>query len=322
MNCKNSIIGIRGVCVETTSPYLYFINDLPGITIQKAANVAGIEQGTGVNILERSIEQGINTAQRGLIQALLGVVKFGAINNSALSGAIGGGVYRSVSGAVGHNYRLNQNICRLQAMYVPYVDVLIETTANVTLKIVDNDTITQWTKQVIGGKITRFDTNYKAVTNEVTITIENAQGGALLVSDGSLLYTGSNYWNCSPCGLTCDSPMASSSSTTNDGKSNGIQVLIQTICDEDKLFCEVSKFIAEGAWYASGIWFLEELLASDRLNVYTTYSQQEAADQIIRWTVKYDAILADLKMRLPKFLLNLDRCCIDCDSSAWKYAMP
>jgi len=304
MNCKNSIIGIRGLCNESTAPYLYFINDLPGITIEKAANVAGIEQGTGVNLLEKSIQQGINTAQRGLIQALLGVVKFGAINNSALSGAIGGGVYRSVMGPVGHNYRLNQNICRLQAMYVPYVDVLIEATANVTLKIVDNDTTTQ------------------AVTNEVTITIENGQGGALLVSDGSLLYTGSNYWKCSPCGLTCDSPMASSSSTTNDGKSNGIQVLIQTICDEDKLFCEVSKFIAEGAWYASGIWFLEELLASDRLNVYTTYSQQEAADQIIRWTAKYDAILADLKKRLPKFLLNLDRCCIDCDSSAWKYAMP
>lgn len=316
MNCRGNIIGVRGACSSTDeqATLFYYINDLPGISLRKAANIADSESGTGQNILQQSIEQGVKQTQNDIINSLLNVVKFGTVNMSRLSGGLKNGSWKTIATPQGQIIK-TLNCSRLQAIYLPYVNVLIENDEDIEIIIEDGGKTTTIRAAVDGGIVTKIALNYKATNNEITVKIGLQGGGSLSVSDAGLNYNGD-------CCNVCHYDYTNATSTSGDGTSNGLQILVQTICDEDALFCEIARYAAKAAWYASGIWFLEYLLASDRINVYTTYQNEEAADQIVRWSDVYQKELKALNERLPKQLLRLDSCCVECNSSRWQLALP
>ena len=316
MVCKDNIIGIRGACsasVEQATPFFY-INDLPGINLQKSANIADVETGTGNEVLRQSIIQGVNQTQSDVINSLLDVVKFGSVNVSRLTGALPDS-YIERTTAEGQVLKLS-SCSRMQALYIPYLKLRVRDSVAVIVTIEDGNVTTTYNATLTGGVVSEIAIQYKATSREITIKLAAAGGGSLWVSDGGLSYdTGA-------CCNSCDFYYCNVLSTTADGRGNGLQILSQTICDEDALFCEIARYAAKAAWYASGIWFMEYLLSSDRINVYTTYKNDEAIDQIQRWSEVYKDELKALNQRLPKFLLQLDPCCVECNASTWKYSLP
>ena len=80
--------------------------------------------------------------------------------------------------------------------------------------------------------------------------------------------------------------------------------------------------MARPAWYHAGMLFIDELLMTDRINAFTLYNIDRAQEIKAEWKETYDQCIKDLVDRLPKFLNQVDSCCIQCDSDRWTTAMP
>ena len=89
MPCFTDFILVRGACGTATPSSGLYINDLPGISLRRGANVADEEQVTGVQLLNDSITLGIELTKKEIMERMLDIVRFNSIYQSQQYGAFG-----------------------------------------------------------------------------------------------------------------------------------------------------------------------------------------------------------------------------------------
>lgn len=334
MACSTNYINVYGHCDGgTPSSGLYINKHLAGINLKKAANIAEGELQTGVQLLEQAIEVGISKGRSALVSEMLGTVRFNSIISSGQYGKFPldftdtTKYLAATSANRGLKFQLD-NGCRLSTIYVRRVQILTNTTiANGTLTITDGGEVTTYTFNAQPKEITFVETNYKAQSTTVHITLNNT---AISVADSSINTTSScgfcsnDCMNSSGCDCSAGLSIWGWDGTNTTGSSYGLSALVDVICDEEKFFCEISH-IPDVAWlclYHAGIWAFEYALLSGRVNVYTNYGKEALQAQIEQWRALADQLKVKLVKQLPKYLLSIDGCCIECSSSRWETSIP
>lgn len=334
MACSTNYINVYGHCDGgAPSSGLYINKHLAGINLKKAANIAEGELQTGVGVLEQAIEVGISKARSALVSEMLGVVRFNSIISSGQYGKFpldftDTTQYLSATAANrGLKYQLN-NDCRLSTLYVRRVQILTNTTiTNGTLTITDGGETTTYAFNAQPKEITFVETNYKAVSTTITITLDNT---SISVADSNLYSTTScgfcsnDCMNQSGCGCSNGLSVWGWDGTNTTSSTYGLSALADVICDEEKFFCEISH-IPDVAWmclYHAGIWAFEYALLSNRVNVYTNYGKEQLSAQIEQWTALAEQIKVKAVKQIPKYLLSIDSCCLECNSSRWETSIP
>lgn len=333
MACFDNYVNVFGHCDGATPRSGHYINkSLAGINLKKAANAAEGEIATGVALLEQSITIGIQQAREALVSEMLGVVNFNSIITSGEYGYFPKDFndttkYLDATAANrGLRFELSNN-CKLSKIYVKSVQILLNTAVTGTLTITDGGTVTTKTFTATAKNTTEVFVDYKAQSETVLITLDNT---SISVADSRVNYSGSCGF-CSndccgnhSCGCTSGLNVYGWDGTNKNGTSYGLSATVHVICDEEKFFCEISN-LPSVAWlslYKSGIWFLEYLLQSGRLNTYTIYGKEGASLQIEKWSQEFDMTLKKLVKQLPRYLLSIDSCCIECNSSRWEITTP
>lgn len=330
MACLTNYIGVYGYCGnDVPTSGLYINKNLAGISLKRAANIAEGEIQTGVALLNQAIDNGVEISRSALVSEMLGTVRFNSITSSGQYGKYEldftdtDNYLTVVAASRGLKFQLDNN-CRLSTIYVRRVQILTNTTVtNGTLTITDGGEVTTYTFSAAAKEITFVETNYKAVSPTVLITLNNA---AISVADSDLYYNGNCGYCCNDCGGGCDSGLSvwGWDGTNTTGSTYGLSALVDVMCDEKKFFCEISA-IPDVAWmslYNAGIWAFEYALLSNRINVYTNYGNDQISAQIAQWQQLSDAIKAKVVKQLPKYLLSIDTCCIECNSSRWETSIP
>lgn len=330
MACLTNYINVYGHCDgETPSSGLYINKDLPGINLKKAANIAEGELPTGVQVLEQAITTGIDLSRSALVSEMLGTVRFNSIISSGQYGKFDPDFtdttkYLAASSANrGLKFEID-NTCRLSGIYIRRVQVLVNSTiTNGTLTITDGGEVTTYTFSASPKEITFVETNYKSQSGTVLITLNNA---SISVADSDLYYNGNCGYCCNTCHGNCNTGLSvwGWDGTNTTGSTYGLSALVDVMCDEKKFFCEISA-IPDVAWmclYRAGIWAFEYGLLSNRINVYTNYGKEQASAQIQQWQQLFDKAKEKVVKQLPKYLLSIDSCCIECNSSRWETSIP
>lgn len=330
MACLTNYINVFGHCDGgTPSSGLYINKNLAGINLKRAANIAEGEIQTGVALLEQAIENGIAQTRSALVSEMLGTVRFNSITSSGQYGRFPldftdtTEYLAATSANRGLKFQLD-NGCRLSKLHVRRVQILTNTTiANGTLTITDGGEVTTYTFNAQPQEITYVETNYKAQSTTVKLTLNNA---AISVADSDLYYNGNCGFCCNTCQGSCDSGLSvwGWDGTNTTSSTYGLSALVDVICDEEKFFCEISG-IPDVAWmslYQAGIWAFEYSLLSNRINVYTNYGKEQLSAQITQWQQLFDQKKAKVVKQLPKYLLSIDSCCIECNSSRWQTSIP
>lgn len=332
MACLDNYILVYGHCAGSTPTSGIYINKfLPGITLKRAANVTEGEIQTGVDLLNQAITNGIEAARAGLVSDMLGVVRFNHIASTGQYGAFYKDYtdttkYLSATAANrGLKFELS-DCCRLTTIYVRRLRVLTNTTVtNGTLTITDGGTTTTKTYSTTPQVPTDVEINYKATSPTVLITLDNT---SISVADSTLNYTGScGFCSNDCCGDNCATGLNvwGWDGTNTNGSSYGLSAVVDTLCDQDKFFCEIANVIPDIAHlvcYHAGIWFFEYLLTTGRINVYTIYNKETISARIEQWGQKAQEIQKSLVKQLPRYLATIDDCCVECNSSRWQYSMP
>lgn len=335
MACLTNYILVYGHCEgETATSGLYINKNLAGISLAKAANAAEGELQTGVALLNQAIDNGIQQARSALVSEMLGTVRF----NSIVSSSQYGQFYKDFTdttkylAATAANRGLKfelQNCCRLSKIFIRRVRILLNTTVvNGTLTITDGGTVTTKTFSTTAKVVTEVEVNYKAQSPTVLITLNNA---AISVNDSTLNYTGScgfcsnDCCSDSNCGCNEGLNVWGWDGSTTTGTTFGLSALVDVMCDEEKFFCEMAGSVPDIAWlslYGGGIWFFEYLLLTGRINAYTNYNKEQVSTQIEQWQALFNQTKTKLAKQLPKYLLTIDDCCIECNSSRWETSLP
>lgn len=330
MACLDNYINVYGHCDgETPSSGLYINKHLAGISLKRAANYAEGELQTGVALLEQAIETGIEKARSALVSEMLGTVRFNSISSSGQYGKFDldftdtDNYLAAASASRGLKFELDSG-CRLTAIYIRRVQVLTNSTiTNGTLTITDGGEVTTKTFSASPKEITFVEVNYKAQSPTVLITLNNA---SISVADSDLYYNGNCGFCCNTCQGGCDSGLSvwGWDGTNTTSTTYGLSALVDVVCDEKKFFCEISH-IPDVAWmclYQAGMWAFEYGLLTNRINVYTTYGKEQASAQIQQWQQQFDQAKEKVVKQLPKYLLSIDKCCIECNSSHWQTSIP
>lgn len=334
MACDTNYITVYGHCGDITpTSGLYINKDLAGINLKKAANTAEGELQTGVQLLEQAIKSGTARARSALVSEMLGTVRFNSIISAGNYGTFpldftDTTKYLATTAANrGLKFQLD-NSCRLSNMYVRRVAILTNTAVTGgTLTITDGGTVTTFTFNAVAKVVTYVETNYKAKSTTLLITLDNA---AISVADSTLYNTTScgfcsnDCMNQTGCGCSRGLSVWGWDGTNTTGSTYGLSALVDVMCDEEKFFCEIMQ-IPDVAWmslYRAGIWLFEYAIQSQRINVYTNYGSEEMSTAIEQWQQEFDQLKVKIVAQLPKYLSTIDSCCVECNSSRWETSLP
>lgn len=333
--CLTNYILVKGHCAgETPTSGLHININLPGITLEEAANAAEGALPTGVSLLNQSIENGIARTRQEIITAMIGRFRF----NQILSGG-DYGTYQPddfdddtkylTGAATGRGTKIElRNDCKLSNIYIPIVTVIGKGSGDKILTITDGVTITEYPFTLHNQEFEFVETKQKIDSNLAFIKISDAEFQPL---DTHLNYSGS----CGFCANECHNNHSCECSNglnvhgfdgTNTGSQTfGIIPTIQVKCSTEKFFCEIShlEMVQWACLYAAGIDFMNYVILSNRVNVYTTYADAEEVGNIVTlWESKFQKNINTLRDTLPKYFNSNDMCCIECDSSSWNYSHP
>ena len=327
MACLTNYILVKGHCEGATPTSNLYINvNLPGITLEKAANTAEGALQTGVALLNQSISNGISRTRQDLIGAMLPLVRFNQLVSGGDYGEFTDTYLASYASANRGVKATLDTCCRLGMMNIPRVRVLVNNSGSQTLTITDGVATTAYAFTSVAGVPQYVETRYKSVTDTLYLTLS----ANLSVNDSLLDRSGCGFCttscdHCSDCKCSYGLTVTGWDGANETGQTYGIIPTIQVQCDAEKFFCEIShlEMVQWAALYAAGIDFLEFNLLTNRVNEYTIYNDHEEVRGVIAdWEAKRKEKMDVLSKTLPIYLNSIDSCCIDCNASTWEYSLP
>lgn len=325
MACFSDYILVRGHCGNTLPSTGLYINDLPGITVKIAANVADDEVVSGINLLNRCIDEGIRQARHDIVSKMRNVVSFDKIQHNQDYGFFTD-TYLSTSNTTRGLKVTIDDCCRLTGIFIKQLTLKANTTiSNKTISIVDGNVTTNYTVDLTAGVETTIYPNYKATEETVyiqwnTSDISVNDSTVFDTSSGAFPYASCHDWNCTQneCGHNGITVVG----TDDTDKSYGIRALVQVRCDEDQFTCEISDQLAYACRYSAAMKFVEEWKMTTRINAPTNYGKERYDEQYLMWEEKYHEELNSIVEKLPTWLAQVAPCCVECSSDHWTYQHP
>lgn len=301
------IIGVRGLCEEGET-YKYYLDDLPGITYQNTAKTA-VASKTASSLFAKAIEQGINSTMTDALYTINSPIQFNNVSNIYYHRDFSDAVQPVYAGERGLNVSMTYPT-QVQFSSAIIRRVYIKTNTDVVGLVVNinvNGNIQRSeTIDVLAGQEYTIELNetirYKdfSITFDQT-TVETYQ--ASFNSDYQCCGKIINYRN------GFDYLLKRSLGRFRVTGGFGVAADIDLACDEEKLMCTLLPYLGEEVRYKAGIYLANEMLVSDRLNLFTINNQEDIANLASSWSAEYQE---RLKRKVPQLLnsfRNTDKCC-------------
>lgn len=317
--CLDTIISIKDPCGSNepeTSLSGFDLFDLPGISYTQAASIADDPAISGYALLKDKRRLALLKIKTDLFTFLQGnkyipniafdVWRTGELKTAAILSTGDGTRWR---GSVIYARRRD---CLLRKIFIPCIYVKSSYDGNATLRIDDGGLFYDYTVALQAGKIIKYTVNFTAESNEVK----------LLMPDNIPVYKVHPKCSCGDDKSECVTTLGISNNITSKDEGYGIWADIQCSCDYDFLLCNLATqgLMGEIVLYLTGALVMDEATKTDRLNYYTVYSGEEAANTKAEWMNEYISKWNTLIQALPNLLPRVDRCgCIQCGGSQFSY---
>lgn len=306
---NQTTIGVRGLCgIEET--YRYYLDDLNGITYQNYAKVA-VAGDTASSLFSKAIEEGIKTTMSDIMYSTPSPIQFGAISKVYYHNQFTDTIQPVFAGDRGLIVSIN-NVSQIaySSSYVRTIYVKVATdTPSLIVNVTDNNGVVVFTyelKNVVAGIEYTIEANIKVSTKVFTITFDQttietyqAQFNSQYQCCGKI----SNYIN------GFDYLLNRSQGRYRVTGGFGVSADIDLACDEDKLMCTLLPYFGEEIRFKAGVYLANEVLVSDRLELFVMNNKEDILQLAQEWNKDYDE---KLKRKVPHILNSLkgtDSCC-------------
>lgn len=314
---KFTLVGVKDFVDCPHPSNILYINRLPGIELKTASAIVNDEYRSGISYLKDCIK----LAHTQVFHRFSGMVsdKFTfdsyidsvTVDRFATTEAYSPEVKeRGLSLTIGR--------FKVAKLFIDEVYIRVKESGIAYVTIKDGDTTKVFETSLLANKTMSVPIAYKCESDNVLITFDQTNFSA---------YKGtvSNSEGCSSCGKHTTQPDILVKGWDGIEETNdlfGMGVLANLQCDEEALICQLLPRMNFMVWYQSGINFMEEFLASGRVNAVVSFGKERAA-----------AILEDLELKLAKeekefsdnisqFIKKTAGECFTCKGTQFVYGIP
>jgi hypothetical protein len=310
-SCLDNLIGVK--CLSTNPKSGLWINDLEGINIRMAADIADSGYMSGLQLLE----QKINFASQLVMQELSGFLLPYFRVNSAIDELLVGDFNSNYLASSSNDRGIKATVknTRMMRIFVGEVKIRIQqANFSYSFQIVDgfNSTSFQFTTDA-NGEASVF-ANYISSNREIYILMDNT---SINPADTDV-----------KSGCTCSSKSSqfmlvngwSGSGVGNN--SYGIKAQLTAECKIDEMICIIAQHLRFPILYKSGLEIVKEAKATDRLNSVTLLDNDKLNFLYEEFTNQYNNHMKLVVNQLPELMKRIDDICVICNQSRYVYGNP
>ena len=311
MECLNNVVGIR--CLNTSSFSGLFIEDLEGINIKRASQIADSSYTSGLDLLNKKLlfsqKAIVNDIQAAFlpyfrINTLIDELTIGVFKNTFLSQS---------ANARGIKFKTRNS--RLMRIRIKTISIEIQEadyTSNVSILDGNEQTDFQFTTDSNGKAFIQVE--FLSKTNEVFVVIEDVTvtPKSTDIKTGCSCYTKSTEfligWGWNGSGTTTSS--------------FGLSVVAASECDNEQLICLLSSKLGFALLYKTGFEIVKEWIASDRLNPVTIIDDGTEEFLLEEFERQYKKQIKTFVESVPRFMSTIDEVCVRCNQSRYMESTP
>jgi hypothetical protein len=308
--CLKDWIGVK--CL-TTSKSGYNINDLEGLNLRYAADIADSNYVSGLQFLKEKIDFATALVLNEIskyaenyyrVNSLVDQLKVGEWKNTF-----------TLPANLDRGIRVRAHRSRMLRIRVNSVEIRIQEANHTdTLTIKDGIFTETYSFTTDSTGAAYVQANYLSKTNEIFITINNQninvnntdvkQGCGCQSKQSNYLVA--NGWN------------GSNISNTTYG------IVADTVaeCDQNELYCILSSKLTFPILYRSGLEVAKEAATTDRLNTITLLDDDKVEYLLKNFINEYDKHMKILIDSIPDLMKRVDDCCIICNQSRYVFGKP
>lgn len=309
-NCLENYIGVR--CF-TTSKSGFWINDLEGLNLRYASDIADSDHISGLEFLKSKIEFATSLVLSEISAYSLPYFRINSIIDTIDVGKFTT-TFLPVMNA-DRGVRLKTKNSRLIRIRVNSINVKIQQ-PNFThsVEITDglNTTSFPFTTDANGDAELFID--YLSTTNDMLITMNDTN---INVNDSDVK---------EGCGCSSKSSQYLNAygwnGANNSNSTYGLQVKANSECSIDELGCILAPKLSLPILYKSGLEIIKEAITSDRLNSMTLLDSEKTEFLFDMFSKEYDKHFKILIASIPELMKRVDDCCIICNQSRYVQGLP
>jgi len=310
--CFNNFIGVKCLTTGTPTSGLY-INDLEGLNLKYAANIADSDYISGLQFLNDKIQFATKLVISDLTRYSLPYFRINSVvdelsvgdwaNNTLATANVDRGVHLQIK----KSRMLRINISNIKIK-------LGNANTSHVVYIEDGTNIQNYTFTTDANGEAEINLNFTSTTQDVYVYMDNTS----INVNNSSIKTG--------CGCSSKSGQYLSAYGWNgSGNSNstyGLKIQATAVCDNDEFACVLGPKLGLPILYRSGIEILHEAVATDRLNSLTLLDTDKINFLLENWSAEYDKQMKMLIESLPQLLRRIDECCIVCNQNRYIQGLP
>jgi hypothetical protein len=317
IQCGNRvIIGIKDYSACSTPESGLWINELPGMSLKKAANVTPEQWQSGNEFIKSCIKMAVKHVFDEFATELQPYFDFNLIVQSRVINK-----YKTTliplanleRGIVVKRWR-----SEAARLYINEIYINVAQAGSATIKVIDGANTTEYSAVLTAGLNTVI-IRYKAEQEQIKIVFNQNTFDTY-----DLNYSAAT--GCSTCGG--GNPNKNIFVTGWDGvkevngKSFGIGVNVNVQCYEENILCYLIPKMSFLIWYKSGIVFLNEYINSDRINHATLFGKEQAKETLANYQEEYKTKYKILIKSAYNFLKSTKGECITCNQMKYVETTP
>lgn len=327
MNCLDqilcgdrTIIGIKDYVKCNIPESGLFINELPGMSLKRAANIAPEQWQSGAEFLHASIKMAIRQVFDQFENELSAYFDFtNIVETRKLK------LFSEVNiidpAPLDRGLIIKRWRSEAGRLFVNEIYINVVSGGQTKIKIIDGSEIKEYDVILNSGFNTVF-INYKAESEHIKILFDqtNFETYNCTYNNG---YTG--YDGCNSCGRKSDKNIyvagwdGAKEDTT---KCFGIGLDVNVQCFSEYVLCGLLPKMSFLIWYKSGICVLKEHLASDRINHITIFGKDKAKEMLIEYEAEYKEKYSILVKSAYNYLKSTKGECITCNGTRYVQTLP
>lgn len=315
-----TIIGIKDYKECSNPESNLWINELPGMSLKKGANITPEQWQTGNDFLKSCIRMAIRhvfdefSAELQPYFDFTSIIETRKINKFSTANIIP--ALAAERGIIVKRWR--SEVARLYT-YELYVNVV--QAGDTIIKVIDGSETTEFPVTLVAGQNT-VAINYKAEQEQIKFVFDQT----LFDTYNCSVNLGYDDVFCNSCGGNSSDKhiYVAGWDGTKEVTNNcfGIGILVTSQCYEENILCMLLPKMYFLIWYKAGIMVSKEHVNTDRINNIATFGKERAEKNLEEYEVEYKAKYSILIKNAYNFLRTTKGECITCNGNRYVQTTP
>jgi hypothetical protein len=311
MNCLENVVGIK--CLSSSSGSGLFLEDLNGINLKTAANIADSRFVSGLELLKSKRNFAIQAVKQDIEGLVLPYFRMNSLIDDLLIGEFKSNLLSSQP--LSRGVKIKTKKSRLLRVRIKTIEIRIQEANFVhSVQIIDGNTVTNYGFETDSNGVAKIQVDHLTESNEVLVVMDNS----VVTPFDASLKTGCSCYSKSTEFLIGWGWNGSTTTTSTFG----LRVESLAECDNDSLFCLIGHKLGFAILYKTGIEIVKEWIASDRLNPVTIIDDGTEEFLLEEFSRDYKHAIKVLIEQIPELLSRVDDVCVVCNQSRYVEGTP